>query len=340
MKKIRTEDSVGMVLGHDLTKIIPGEFKGAAYKKGHIVTEADIEVLKNMGKDHIYILELGEGQIHEDEAAIRMAKAASGQDVMLTEPSEGKVNFVADNNGLLKINRSILNKINSIEHVSMATMHNNTEVKKGQIVAGTRIIPLVTELVRIEEVERICKQDGSVISVKPFKNMKVGVVITGSEVYYGRIKDKFAPVIGEKMEHYGCDIVDIKYSPDDAEVIKASIIELMERGANAIVTAGGMSVDPDDVTPEGIRLTGADVVSYGAPVLPGAMFMMAYFDDIPIMGIPACGMYHKTTVFDLIFIRVLAGEKVNKEDISELGYGGFCTNCKPCSYPKCSFGKA
>ncbi len=340
MKKIKTEDSIGMVLGHDLTKIVPGEFKGAAFKKGHIITQTDIDTLKKMGKDHIYIFELGEGQIHEDEAAVTMAESASGKGITLTEPSEGKVSFVAAYNGLLKINRNILNKVNSIEHVSMAVMHNNTEVKKGQIVAGTRIIPLVTQRARVEEVQKICQQEGKIIYVEPFKRLKVGVVITGNEVYYGRIQDKFAPVIKEKMEYYDCDIVDILYAPDDAEIIKQSILELISQGADTIVTAGGMSVDPDDVTPEGIRSTGADVVSYGAPVLPGAMFMLAYLNHIPIMGIPACGMYHRTTVFDLIFIRVLTGEKVKKEDISELGYGGFCTHCKPCNYPKCSFGKA
>ncbi|MFZ5351231.1 MAG: molybdopterin-binding protein [Bacillota bacterium] len=340
MKKVRTEDAVGMVLGHDLTKIIPGEFKGAAFKKGDIIKPEDIDVLKSMGKDHIFILELGPDQIHENEAAVRIALAAAGKGIDLAAPHEGKVNFTAQWNGLLKVSREVLELVNSVEHVSLATLHNNTEVRQGQLVAGTRIIPLVTEVSNIEMVEEICRANGHLISVKPFESMKVGVVITGNEVFYGRIEDKFAPVLREKMKHYACELVDIIYAPDDASVIKDSIMKLISVGAEAIVTAGGMSVDPDDVTPEGIRSCATEVVSYGAPVLPGAMFMLAYRNDIPIMGMPACGMYHRTTIFDLVFVRILAGEKLEEKDIAVLGYGGLCMNCNPCTYPKCSFGKA
>lgn len=339
MKKVKVEESIGMILGHDLTRIVPGEFKGAAFKKGHIIKAEDIEILKNMGKDNIYIFELGENQIHENEAAIRMARSAAGDNIKLSNPSEGKVSFVSQKHGLLKINKNKLKEINCIEHVSMATLHNNMEVKPEQIVAGTRIIPLMTEIARIQAVEQICEKE-AVIQVKAFKKMNIGIIITGNEVYYGRIEDKFAPVLKEKMQYYGCEILSIVYSPDDAENIKKQIEELVNMGVDAIITAGGMSIDPDDVTPEGIRITKANIISYGAPVLPGAMFMMAYKQDIPIMGIPACGMFHKITVFDLVFIRVLTGEKISKQDIAELGYGGLCQNCDSCTYPACSFGKA
>lgn len=340
MRKVRVEDSVGMVLGHDMTKIIPGDFKGAAFKKGHIVTEQDIEVLKSMGKDHIFLLELNENQIHENEAAVRLANATAGIGLELTDPAEGKVSFKAKYAGLLKVRKELLYEINSIEHISLATLQDNTPVQAGQLVAGTRIIPLVTDRYKIEEVEKNCKGEEAVIQVKPYRKMKLGIVITGNEVFYGRIEDKFAPVFKAKIAEYGAELIDIKYAPDDAEKIKTAILEHFEKGADGVVTGGGMSVDPDDVTPEGIRLTGAEVISYGAPVLPGAMFMMAYLGDKPIMGLPACGMYHKNTIFDLIFPRVLAGERIKKRDIAALGYGGLCTQCKICTYPTCHFGKA
>ena len=339
MKKVAVEDSVGMVLGHDLTKIIPGEFKGAAFKKGHIITEQDIDMLKSMGKDHIYIFELGEDKIHENEAAIAMARAASGQGLEISDPSEGKVNMIASWDGLLKIDRARLSRINSIEYISMASLHGNIPVKKGQIVAGTRIIPLVTERSRILEVETICAEGEKILCIKPYKKLRIGFVVTGNEVFYGRIEDRFAAVMKEKMAAFGLQLEDIRYVPDEAERIKEVIRSMKEKGMEAIITAGGMSVDPDDVTPDGIRLTGAEVISYGAPVLPGAMFMLAYLGEIPIMGVPACGMFHKTTVFDLILVRVLAGERISKKDIVELGYGGLCMNCKPCTYPNCSFGR-
>lgn len=340
MKKMRVEDSIGMVLGHDITKIVPGEFKGPAYKKGYIIKEEDIDILKNIGKEHIYLLELGENQIHENEAAIRLAKAAAGEGIILTEPSEGKVSFKAKYDGLLKVRKELLLEINTIEHISMAALQDNTPVKAGQLVAGTRIIPLVTEKYKVEEVEKSCFGEEAVIRIKPYNKMKFGVVITGNEVYYGRIEDKFAPVFREKISQYGAELVGIKFAPDDGEKIKEAILSHIDEGVSGVITGGGMSVDPDDVTPEGIRLTGAEIISYGAPVLPGAMFMMAYIGDVPIMGLPACGMYHKTTIFDLIFPRILAGERIKRRDIAKLGYGGLCTQCPVCTYPTCHFGKA
>ncbi len=339
MKKVKVEESVGMVLAHDLTKIIPGEFKGAAFRKGHVVRQEDVELLKDMGKYHIYMLELGPEQIHEDEAAVRLGQAAAGIGIKLAGPVEGKVNFTAASSGLLKIRTGLLHQINMIEHISLATLHDNAPVQEGQTVAGTRIIPLVTDRSRIEEAERICAA-GAVVSVKPYRKLKAGIVICGNEIYSGRLQDRFGPVLEEKLRQYGAELCGLRYAPDDAAFISGTVLELTRAGADCIITAGGMSVDPDDVTPEGIRNTGAEIVSYGAPVLPGAMFMMAYLGDIPVMGVPACGMYHKTTVFDLVFPRVLAGERIEKSEIAALGYGGLCTSCTPCRYPHCSFGKA
>ncbi|WIV12549.1 molybdopterin-binding protein [Proteiniborus sp. MB09-C3] len=339
MKKVNVEVAAGLVLAHDLTKIVPGQFKGAAFKKGHIIKPEDIEILKDMGKNHINVMELTENDIHEDDAAIRIGTAISGVGVYTTQPSEGKVTIKAKERGLLKINLEALEAVNDIELIIIATMHNNTVVDKDQAVAGTRIIPLAIEKDKIERIEKICNDLGTIVSVKELKSLKAGIVVTGSEVYHGRITDKFGPVLEEKVRFYGGTALGIKYASDDTEMIQDSINSFIEQGADIILTSGGMSVDADDVTPTSIRNMSDRVITYGSPVLPGAMFMIAYRGDTPILGVPACGMYHKTTVLDLILPRIMAGEVLSRKDITSLGHGGLCLNCRVCHYPVCPFGK-
>ncbi|MEF9951486.1 MAG: molybdopterin-binding protein [Clostridium sp.] len=338
IKKVKVEEAVGMVLAHDMTKIVPGEFKGARFKKGHIVKADDIGELKSMGKNHIFILEIDDNMIHEEEAALRIASAAFGNGIKLTEPSEGKVNFLSKSKGLLKINTDALMEINMIEGVVLATLHTNTLVEEGKLVAGAKLIPLVCEKSKIEEVERICKKHGQVVSIKEVKDYKVGVVVTGTEVYEGLIKDKFGPLLRNKADDYGCTIEDVLYSKDDEAMIKGCIEDLLNRGCEIIITSGGMSVDPDDLTPSVIRDVADEVVTYGSPVIPGAMFMIAYKGDIPIVGLPACGMFFKITVFDLVFKRLIAGDRITKKDMASLAHGGICQNCSVCHYPICTFG--
>lgn len=339
MKIVPIEEAVGMVLGHDITEIIPGEFKGVAFKKGHIIKAEDIEKLLDIGKRNVYILEIKEGILHEDEAAERMAKAAVGHGIELTAPSEGKITLKAMTKGLLKINVDLLESINDIDEAMFATLHTDIVVNRDTIVGGTRIIPLVIEESKIEKIEELCKKEGPVIEVIPFKPMKVGVVTTGSEVFTGRIEDKFGPVLKRKVENLGGHVVKQEFVTDDADMISDKIMEVLDLGVDMIFLTGGMSVDPDDVTPMGIKKAGANIVSYGAPTLPGAMFLMAYIDDIPVLGLPGCVMYCKTTIFDLILPKVMAGEKIEKKDIRKLGHGGFCLSCKTCIFPNCGFGK-
>lgn len=339
MKKVKVEDAVGMVLAHDLTKIVPGEFKGAAFKKGHIIKPEDIDKLKDMGKNHINVMELTENDIHEDDAAIRIGTAISGEGVYMTEPSEGKVTVKAKERGLLKINVEGLEAINDIDLIIVSTLHNNTVVEKDQAVAGTRIIPLTTEKEKIEKIEKICEELGKIVSVKKLNPLKAGIIVTGSEVYHGRITDKFGPVLEEKMKFYGGDVLGIKYAPDDFEMILDAINSFLEQGADIILTSGGMSVDADDVTPTAIRSASDKVITYGSPVLPGAMFMVAYKGDTPILGVPACGMYHRITALDLVLPRIMAGELISRKDITSLGHGGLCLHCEVCRYPVCPFGK-
>jgi molybdenum cofactor synthesis domain-containing protein len=337
MQIVRVEDAIGNVLCHDITKIIPGEFKGQAFKKGHIITEEDIPDLLKLGKEHLYVWEIRKGFLHENDAGMRLAQAVAGQGLSLTEPAEGKVNLIAEHDGMFAVNEEFLTQINMIEEIVVATRNNSRPVKKGDKVAAVRVVPLLIDEEKIEMIETLTKHI-EVAAVKPFHPYKVGIITTGSEVYHGRIEDKFGPVVKSKVEGFNCQVIDHILVPDDAEKIAQAVKVLQAKGAEMVLTTGGMSVDPDDVTPSGIRKAGARLVTYGAPVLPGAMLMVAYLGKMPILGLPGCVMYHKTTVFDLVLPLVLTGQTVTRPMIVKLGMGGLCLECDVCQYPACSFG--
>ena len=339
MKILPVKDAVGMILAHDMTEIVPGKSKGAAFKKGHVIRKEDIPRLLNMGKEHIYIMEFKEGDVHENEAAIRMAKAAAGQGIEFSEPSEGKVNLISKHSGLLKVNFKALAEINGVDEIIFATLHTDQFISENTKVAGTRIIPLVINDEKIKAVEEMSKTNWPIVEVIPLRKLKVGIVTTGNEVFYKRIEDKFGPVIEEKFKELGCNVVKQIVSKDDADMIAESIKILIDEGADIITVTGGMSVDPDDVTPTGIKKSGANIVSYGAPTLPGAMFLLSYIGNTPVLGLPGCVMYSKRTIFDLVVPRLVAGEIVTKQDIVKLGHGGLCAGCEICRYPNCGFGK-
>lgn len=339
MKEVVVEQAVGTVLAHDLTQIIPGEFKGVKFKKGHVIQEEDIPVLLSMGKKHLYVLEKDDSDVHENEAAYRIASKAAGEGIHLTEPHEGKIELIADYEGLVKIDRERLYELVSQDEIMFASIQENIVVKKGQKLAGTRIIPLFVAEEILKKAEDLLG-DTPIIKVVPLKNMKVGVVTTGSEVYSGLIEDKFGPVLVKKFGALGSTVVKQLFADDDEEMIADCIRKLVDEGMEFIGITGGMSVDPDDRTPSGIRRAGGEVVSYGAPVLPGAMFMLSYIGDVPVVGLPGCVMYSRTSIFDLIVPRILAGEKITKADINKLAHGGLCLNCEVCTYPMCGFGKA
>lgn len=338
MKKISVHDAIGHVLCHDITQIIPGEIKDRAFKKGHVIKEEDVKVLLSLGKDNIYVWEKKEGYLHENEAAKRLTKLAAGMGLEFSDVKEGKINFIAKYDGLLKINTELLLKVNLLDEIIIATRHNNYPVKKGDKLAGTRVIPLIIDEKKIIEAEKIANGK-TIVDVIPYNKVNVGVVTTGNEVYHGRIKDAFGPIIRKKVENYGCNVINQKIVYDDTEKICDAIKELIDEGAQMVICTGGMSVDPDDLTPSAIKKTGANIISYGAPVLPGAMFLLAYNGDIPILGLPGCVMYAKTTIFDLVLPRVLSQDKITIEDLAGYGHGGLCLECNECTYPQCSFGK-
>ena len=341
MKLIRTEDAAGQVLCHDITQIIPGEFKGARFRKGHIIQPEDIPVLLSIGKENLYVWEKKPGILHEDEAAALLYKAAAGKNIHGTEPKEGKIELIADCDGLLKINREALLAVNRTPQMMIATIHGDLPVKKGQKLAGTRIIPLVIEQEKMDAMQDAMQAAAGsepILNVLPMQAKKFAVITTGSEVFKGRIEDKFTPILVGKLAEYGCEMTFHKVCDDDPSGITAAILEAKEAGCELIFTTGGMSVDPDDRTPLAIRNTGADIVTYGAPVLPGAMFLVSYLDGVPVCGLPGCVMYAKRTIFDLLLPRLLADDAITAEDIARLGEGGLCLGCAECHWPNCGFG--
>lgn len=335
MKTISVYDSIGTLLSHDLTQIVPGGFKGSRFKKGYLVKAEDIPVLLSMGKEHLFVMELGEEDVHEDDAAWRIALAVAGKNIESTKKGEGKVELTAACDGLLKINSNKLTDLIDYDEIMFASIHQNQLVRKGQAVAGTRVIPLYVKRNLVERAERI--QD--IITVVPLKSAEVGLVITGSEVYHGRIKDAFGDVLRKKFDALGSRVIQQVFADDDEKMIAACIQNLISEGVDLIAVTGGMSVDPDDRTPAGIKRAGAEIITYGAPVLPGAMFLLGYIGEIPVVGLPGCVMYHKISIFDLILPRILAGEKITRADIKALAQGGMCQGCQICTYPNCGFGK-
>lgn len=342
MKLMKTEEAVGQMLCHDMTQILPGEFKGPLFRKGHIITEEDIPLLLSIGKDHIYVWEVNESMLHEDEAAAVLYEICTRGSEMFhgTPVKEGKIEVIADADGLLKIDRSRLYAVNSLGEMMIASRHGDTAVSAGDRIAGTRVIPLIIEKEKMAKAQEVTA-GAPVFSLKPFVRKKIGLVTTGNEVYYGRIEDKFTPVIKAKLKAFGAEVIAHRLSSDDVEMEVKCINEVLAEGADMVICTGGMSVDPDDRTPLAIRTAADEVITYGAPVLPGAMFMLAYKGEsrIPVCGLPGCVMYAKRTIFDLMLPRLLADDPIRKEEIDALGEGGLCLDCSVCTFPNCGFGK-
>ncbi|HWP96323.1 MAG TPA: molybdopterin-binding protein [Syntrophomonadaceae bacterium] len=340
MRKVHVEDAVGLTLGHDITKIVPGREKYRAFCRGHIVRAEDIPRLKDMGKEHIFVWEPDDNMVHEDEAALRMAQAAAGPGVSFAKPSQGRVNLKASFDGLLQVQVAQLNWINNLENVIFSTLHNNRVVAQNQVIAGTRVVPVAIENSILEEAVRLGREPGPLLTVKPFRPLWVAVVTTGSEINSGRIKDGFGKTMRHKINPFGGRWMGQTIVPDDPQLITREIQNFIAEGADLILVTGGMSVDADDATPNGIRSSGAEVVFYGAPVLPGSQFMLAYQGHIPIIGVPGGVLFNSVTTLDLLLPRLFVGDVITRADIVALGHGGLCEECPICYYPACPFGKA
>ena len=321
LKVIPVEEAVGLPLAHDITEIVPGKHKGPAFRRGHVVQPQDISKLLDVGKAHIYVMELEKDELHEEDAARRLAKAAAGPNIRLTDPVEGRVNLVAQISGLLKVDSDLLYRFNSLGDLILATLPENRYVRQGAVLAGTRTIPVAVKEELIQRAEALCK-DRPIVTLLPMLMKRVHLVVTGSEVFTGRIKDGFEPVVSRKVSEMGSNVESVKLAPDDPDVIAGHIKNAHRAGADVILVSGGMSVDPDDKTPEGIRRSGAKVETHGFPVLPGSMFLMAYLDQTPVMGLSGCVLHDPFTAFDALLPRLLAGERVTRADIMALGHGG------------------
>lgn len=338
MKQIPTEQAVGHVLCHDLTQIIPGEYKGARFRKGHIVTEADIPVLLSMGKEHLYVWELEPGMVHEDEAAARMVRLCRGPGMAESELREGKIELRAEYDGLFRVDTERLNAVNAIDELMIATRRGNTAVRAGDKLCGTRVIPLVIREEKLLAAERLVGER-PLLELLPYRLKTAAVVTTGAEVAKGLIEDRFTPVLVEKLAAFGIRVIHNSRPGDAPEAVRAAIAEARSLTPDLILCTGGMSVDPDDNTPGAIRASGARIVTYGAPVLPGAMILLGYYEDgTPILGLPGCVMYARATVFDRILPRLAAGVELTKRDFVRMGEGGLCLGCPECHYPICPFG--
>ena len=347
MKEIRTQDAIGHIISHDITRIIPGGEKSVAFKKGHIVREEDVDALLKIGKSHLFVWENDGSLLHENEAAQILADLVAGSGFQRGEVKEGKIEIFAAETGLLRVDKEKLLALNGFDEVIVATRHDLTPVRKGDKLCGTRIIPLAISWDRMDEVARAVGVDpassehdsaGKVLSVIPYKKMRTAIITTGSEVFEGLIEDGFTPVVRDKIAEFDAEDIGNLKVPDNPDMTTSAILRMVEKGADIVFVTGGMSVDPDDRTPLAIKNTGAEIVSYGAPVLPGAMFMIAYLGDTAILGLPGCVMHSKRTILDIILPRVIAGLRVTKDDINALAPGGLCLSCEVCNFPACGFG--
>ncbi len=341
MKEMKTVDAVGQILCHDITQIIKGVTKDAVFRKGHVITEEDIPVLLSVGKDHIYVWENDDTVLHENDAAEILRQLCQNEYMTASEPKEGKIELTATVDGVFQVDESRFDDVNELDDVTIATLPQNMPVKAGQKLAGMRVIPLVIKKDKMEQVKKVAG-DKPLLRLRPYqKDIKVGVVTTGTEVFLGRIEDTFTPVIAGKLKPFGLKIDEHRITDDVTEHTRDAIRELAGLGMDMIICTGGMSVDPDDRTPAAIRDAGAEIITYGAPVLPGAMFLLGYLEQegrtIPVMGLPGCVMYAARTVFDLILPRVMTGERLTRREIRHFGIGGLCMNCKTCHFPVCGF---
>ena len=339
MKLIPTQEAVGHVLCHDMTQIIPGQYKGARFRKGHVVREEDIPVLLSMGKEHLYIWEMAPGMVHENDAAERLCALCRNAGMEQSAVREGKIELTAAAGGLFLVDGARLNAVNALEDIMVATRHGGTAVRKGDKLAGMRVIPLVIEEEKLRRAEAAAG-GRPLLELLPWRLKTAAVVTTGSEVASGLIPDAFTPVVEKKLAEYGMEVTARRLPGDDMEAVTSAIQDVRRSGPDLILCTGGMSVDPDDNTPGAVKRSGANIVTYGAPVLPGAMFLLGYFQDgTPVMGLPGCVMYARRTIFDLVLPKIAAGVPVTRADISRLGEGGLCLGCEPCTYPNCGFGK-
>lgn len=337
MKKVKVQDAIGMTLCHDITAMVDG-FKGAAFKRGHVITQEDIPKLLDIGKQHVFIWEENAGEIHEEDAARRLSQMTTVDGAHYGSISEGKIQLFADQDGMFRVDKALLAAVNRIGDITITTLPDHYPVKAGDRLASMRIVPLVTEERQIAEAEALCAGK-QLYDLRPFKPLKVGIIITGSEIYHGRIKDKFEHVARAKLAHYPAEILGVHVCDDELDMIVGAGRAFLAEGAELLIFSGGMSVDPDDLTPSAIREMGAEIISYGVPSQPGNMTLVAYLDQAALLGVPGAAISRPTTMFDVLLPQIFCGDPLTKDDLIRLGEGGLCQMCDNCHFPNCTFGR-
>jgi formylmethanofuran dehydrogenase subunit E len=342
LKTVPVEQVAGEKALHDMTQIIPGKKKGAAFKRDQEFSAGDICRLQTMGRQNVYVLDGDFAQsewIHEDKAALAFAKAMSGEGVTYSEsPSEGKAELMAARDGLMILDDRRLEMFNLVPGVMCAARHGYSLVDQGFNLAGTRAIPLFLLRRDFEKAMTILSEE-PLFKVLPLRRAEVGILVTGTEVFQGLIKDKFIPTVRHKIERFGSEVKSSLIVPDDRDQISRGVKKLMDDGADLIVTTAGLSVDPDDVTRQGLKDAGVEDMIYGMPILPGAMTLLARKGNIPFIGVPACALFYRTTSFDVLLPRLLASVAIDRHDLAKMGNGGLCLGCKACTFPKCPYCK-
>lgn len=339
---VGVEHAVGKKLLHDMTQVIPGRSKGAAFRRGQIITAGDVCRLQQMGRNHLFVEESADPEnsdfVHEDEAAEAFATAMAGEGTLPEgQPSEGKVNIRSAADGLLVVDEQRLERFNLVPDVMAASRKSYSIVKKNAVVAGTRAIPLFLARKHFQSALDLL-QGEPLFHVRPIRPAKVGILVTGTEVFQGLIQDRFEAIISKKVLAYGCHVTQTIIVPDDRHLICEGVERLIQADSQMIITTGGLSVDPEDLTRKGLQDAGAVELLYGAAVLPGAMTLISRIDEVDIIGVPACALYFKTTSLDLLLPRILAGVPIGRADLARLAHGGLCLNCEICTFPKCRFG--
>ncbi|MFC1895491.1 FmdE family protein [Thermodesulfobacteriota bacterium] len=342
LKAVPVEQAAGHRALHDMTEIIPGEEKGAAFKRNQVISSGDICRLQRMGRQTIYVSEPGHEDsdwVHEDEAAGAFARAMAGEGVSYTElPSEGKVEFSAARDGLFHVDARRLEAFNLLPDAKCASRHDFAVVSRGHKLGAARAIPLYMHREQFDYAMATLSE-GPLFRVLPMRQARVGILVTGTEVFVGMVEDRFIPIIRDKVEAYGCRVVKAVIVRDNCREICDSIKDLLACDVDLLVTTAGLSVDPDDVTRQGLLDAGAVDLQYGTPILPGNMTLLARINQVQVAGVPACALYHKTTSFDLLLPRLLAGMKITNQDLARMGHGGMCLACTSCTFPDCPFGK-
>lgn len=322
MRKVDFKNAIGNRLAHDICEIKGTDIKQVAFKRGHLITAEDEDYLLELGKQHFFILEDGdENLVHEEDAAHIMFETINNGDFTPSPVSMGKISFLAKTDGFLIVDKQLLTEFNCLGEISAASIPNMRYVTKGQEIASMRIIPLFTTDRKIEQIKSFARAQ-EIFKIAPIENTKIAQITTGSEVANGLIEDGFNPKLKEILNRYQLTIDEYQIVTDDKQQIKTKILEAKANGAELILVTGGMSVDPDDLTPGAIKAAGTNIITYGTPIIPGSMFLYGILDQTPVLGLPGAVIFEQQTAFDLLLPYALTNTPISNYQIMEMSVGG------------------